>query len=245
METKKSCTLFNKKYYRNMADSTRQIRPSDEIDEKKFSIRNWLEILLMTILLTLILRAYVFQGYKVPSSSMENTLLIGDYFIAEKITYRMRPPRLGELIVFKYPLNPEKNFIKRCVALPGDTVVIRDKIVYVNGEQFPDPSQIKYTDSRVLSAIYSNRDNFGPRVVPRKSIFVLGDNRDNSQDSRFWGFLPVKNIEARPLFRYYSWAIDSDAPSYDSILDIIPIIFYNIVHFPIRTRWERIGKAIS
>ncbi len=217
----------------------------EEETPKKSLLRTWLEIVFSAILLALLLRAFVIQAFKIPSTSMENTLLVGDFVLAEKITYRIRPPRPGEIIVFKYPINPEKDFIKRCVAVSGDTVVIRDKVLYVNGVPFPDPPGTKFTDPRLLSAIYSTRDNFGPAVVPRGSIFVLGDNRDNSQDSRFWGFLPIENVVARPLFIYFSWAPDPNAPKWESPLSLFSIIFYNITHFPRRIRWSRIGRSVN
>ncbi len=215
-----------------------------EIEEKKSFWRSFLEVFAITVLLTLLLRAYVVQAFRIPSCSMEDTLLVGDFVLSEKVTYRFRPPRRGELVVFKYPLNPEKAFIKRCVAVAGDTVVIRDKVLYVNGVPFPDPPGTKYTDPRVLSAIYSTRDNFGPVVVPPGHIFVIGDNRDNSNDSRFWGALPLEDVVARPLFIYFSWAPDPSAPSWSSPLSIFPIVFYNIIHFPGRVRWGRIGRSV-
>ena len=221
------------------------VRRDEEEGGKRNLLYNWIQIVVLSIFLALILRAYIFQAYSVPSQSMENTLLIGDYILAEKVTYKFRPPMRGEIVIFKYPLNPDKDFIKRCIAVEGDTVVIRDKVVYVNEVPFPDPPTVKFTDSRLLSGIYSTRDNYGPKVVPRGKIFVLGDNRDNSQDSRFWGFLPVENIKARPLFVYFSWAPDPNAPEWSSPLSIIPIIFYNITHFPSRVRWSRIFKPMN
>ena len=221
-------------------------RKDIDVDEgKKFSLRSWLEVVFVAILLALILRTFVFQAFRIPSSSMENTLAVGDFVLAEKITYRLRPPRRGEIVVFSFPYNPDKDFIKRCVAVQGDTVVIRDKVLYVNRTPFPDPPTVKFTDPRLLSAIYSNRDNFGPKVVPREHIFVLGDNRDNSQDSRFWGFLPIENLKARPLFVYFSWKSDPNAPRWKSPLSIFSILFYNLLHFPSRIDWRRIGKPVK
>ncbi len=217
----------------------------EEDEEQSHTLRNWAQIILLAIFLALILRAYVFQAYSIPSKSMEDTLRIGDYLIAEKVTFKFRPPQRGEIVIFKYPLNPDKDFVKRCIAIEGDTIVIRDKVVYVNEIPFPDSPGVKFTDSRLLSGIYSTRDNYGPKVVPRGKIFVLGDNRDNSQDSRFWGFLPVENLTARPLFLYFSWAPDPNAPEWNSPLSIFPVILYNLTHFPSRIRWSRIFASMN
>ena len=227
-----------------MSEMTRQVSLASEETKKRYTLWNWFEIVLIAILFALILRAYVFQAYRIPSTSMEDTLLVGDFLLGEKITFRVRPPEPGELVIFKYPLNPDKSFIKRCIAIEEDTVVIRDKVLYVNGIPYPDPEDTKYFDPRILPAIYSNRDNFGPNVVPKGHIFVLGDNRDNSQDSRYWGFLPLTDLEARPLITYFSWAPDPSAPEIYSPLSYIMLFFHNLFHFPSRTRWERIGRSV-
>jgi len=223
------------------------MKPINEEEEKtpKQIFHRWLEIIILAILFTLLLRAYAIQAYKIPTITMENTLLQGDYTIGEKITYKLRSPQRGEILVFKYPLNRDKIFIKRCIAVPGDTVVVRDKLLYINGNAVPDYPGVKYTDPELLSAIYSNRDNCGPIIVPYGYIFVMGDNRDKSSDSRFWGSLPLKNIEAKPIFLYFSIAPDTDVPEWNSPLSLFPIAFHYILNFPLRIRWSRIGKPIN
>ena len=221
-------------------------KTTEEIEEKspQEMVREWLHILILAILLTLLLRAFVFQGYRISNKSMEDTFRVGDYIIGEKISYKTRLPKPGEIVIFEYPLNPDKIFIKRCVALPGDTVVIRNKILYINNQPATEYSGVKYTDPELLSAIYSNRDNYGPVIIPADNIFVIGDNRDNSMDSRFWGPLPVENIQARPLFIYFSIQPDENTPVWRSPLSIIPIIIHYITSFPSRIRGNRIGRQI-
>ncbi|HDG68063.1 MAG TPA: signal peptidase I [candidate division Zixibacteria bacterium] len=207
-------------------------------------VREWIRIVVLAIFLALVVRAFVVQGYKIENASMEDTLLPGDYILAEKVTCRHRLPHRGEIVVFRYPLNPDKIFVKRCIALPGDTVVIRNKVVYINGRAIPDYPGVKFVDSELLSGLYSARDNFGPVVVPRKSIFVLGDNRDVANDSRFWGPLPAKNIEGRPLFIYFSIEPPDWSPRWPFPLSLVERLLYYIFGTPMRIRWGRIGRAV-
>jgi signal peptidase I len=220
-------------------------RIQSEVDIKKFSVRGYIEVIAIAVFLSLIIKAFVFQAFNIPSTSMENSLKIGDYFLGEKISVKVRPPNRNEVVVFKYPLNPDKFFIKRCLAIAGDTILIRDKVLFVNGIPVDERPGVHFSDPKVLSSIYSNRDNFGPLIVPDGHIFLLGDNRDMSQDSRFWGFLPKNSIVSRPLFVYFSWAPDENAPEYNSVFSLVPMFFYNLVHFPERIRWDRIGKGVS
>ena len=207
-------------------------------------IREWIRIVILAIFLALVLRAFVFQAYKIENRSMEDNLLPGDYIVGEKITYKKRLPRRGEVVIFRYPLNPDKVFVKRCIGLPGDTVVIRNKAVYINGHLLPDYPGVKFVDPELLSGLYSPRDNFGPVIVPNGTIFVLGDNRDVANDSRYWGPLPVKNIEARPLFVYFSIEPAQFSPRWPFPLSLVERILYYIFGTPMRIRWGRIGMAV-
>lgn len=168
----------------------------------------------IAIILALIIRTLFLQAFKIPSGSMESTLLIGDHLLVNKFIYgtplpfsdrrilKIHDPRRGEIIVFRYPENPRKDFIKRCQGLPGDVIEIRDKVLYVNGQ----PQQQPYTtfrDLRVLPPELSPRDNYGPVTVPAESFFMMGDNRDFSADSRFWGFLPRKLIKGKAWVIYW------------------------------------------
>ncbi len=214
--------------------------------KEKSRAREWTENLIWAIAIALILRAFVVQAYRIPSSSMEDTLLAGDFLLAEKITYRFRDPHQREIIIFEYPLNPSKDFVKRCIATGGQTVYIKDKVVFVDGKPFDDPPYVKYTDPHILISELSPRDNMSPKKIPPGKFFVMGDNRDNSYDSRFWGPLDKKYIKGSPMFIYFSWAEDPSAPkvSLSNPISWVTSFFYNLVHFPWRVRWTRIGRII-
>ncbi len=194
----------------------------------------------------MLLRTYVIQGYRIPSRSMEDTLQEGDFLLVNKLTYRFHEPKVGDVIVFEYPFNPSKSLIKRIIAGGGQVVEVINKSLYVDGERAEGKFPSKHIDYQVFSAEYSNRDNFGPFEVPKGQYFVLGDNRDNSQDSRVWGFLDRKNVKGKAVFIYFSWAPDPIAPQWSSpyITSFFKIFFYNLTHFPWRARWDRIGTII-
>jgi len=215
--------------------------------EQKPSIIGFIEVLFLALLIAFILRTFVVQAYKLPSSSMEDSLLSGDFVLVNKLHYRYKEPKPGEVIVFKYPLNPSKDMVKRVVALEGQTVEIRNKIVYVDGKMIPDPFLAKHSDSRILPEDYSTRDNFGPAQVPAGHLFVLGDNRDNSQDSREWGFLDRSFIKGKAMIIYWSWTEDPHAPKFRSpyITPLLEIIFYNLGHLGDRLRMGRVGTIVK
>jgi len=168
----------------------------------------------IAIILALIIRTVLIQAFKIPSGSMENTLLIGDHLLVNKFVYglqvpftdkrimKIRDPRRGDIIVFKYPKNPRRDFIKRCVGLPGDVIEVKNKILYVNNEP-QNEGYVSFRDMRVLPATISPRDNYGPVTVPADHFFMMGDNRDFSADSRFWGFLPRKLIKGKAWVIYW------------------------------------------
>ena len=197
-----------------------------------------------SILFALALRVCVLQATRVPSRSMEDTLRAGDCLLVEKVTYgamlpvvgarlpAFRPPRVGELLVFKYPLDPERTYVKRCLAVASQMVEIRDKVVYIDGARQADPPFSKYVDARIFSSSMAERDNYGPREVPAGSVFVVGDNRDNSRDSRHWGFLPLDLVVGRALLVYWSVAPvrSGDVAGLQGMWD-----FFN------RIRWQRLG----
>jgi signal peptidase I len=170
------------------------------------------------ILLAFVIRTFAVQAFKIPSGSMENTLLIGDHLLVNKFIYgtrlpgsdsallKVRDPRHGDVIVFKYPEDPSRDFIKRCVGVPGDVVEVKDKRVYVNGHLQAEPAAV-HRDLQVLpAAAGSPRDFYGPVTVPADALFMLGDNRDYSKDSRFWGFLPKKLVKGKAWVVY--WPLD-------------------------------------
>jgi len=190
---------------------------SDKISQtvkSKGVFREYAESIVIAILIALFIRAFVVQAFKIPSGSMKPTLLIGDHLLVNKFIYgiklpfvdrkffALRQPERGDIIVFIFPRDKEKDFIKRVVGTPGDTVEIRRKKIYINGKLWDDPYGV-YKEPEVTSLV--PRDNFGPVVVPKDHVFVMGDNRDRSYDSRFWGFVPIDQIKGRAMILYWSW----------------------------------------
>jgi len=190
---------------------------SREIPLKKKSLfREYAEAIAIALLLALFIRGFVVQAFKIPSGSMIPTLLVGDHILVSKFIYGLRNPFTGsvlipikdperlDVVVFKYPLNPSQDFIKRVVCLPGDTIEVINKKVYVNGAPIKDDPGVN-NKSRILPRNVSARDNFGPITVPDNSLFVMGDNRDNSHDSRFWHFVDFNNLKGQAFVLYWSW----------------------------------------
>ena len=191
-----------------------------EIEVKQKSrLRENIEAILVAVLLALFIRTFIVQAFKIPSGSMKQTLQVGDHILVNKFVYGVKipylqkviipvkKPRRGDIIVFKYPVEPEKDFIKRVVAIPGDTVEGRDKQIYVNGQPLAEQYAIK-TDPHIYPKGLQARDNFGPISVPENALFVMGDNRDQSFDSRFWGFVDMKVVSGKAFMIYWSWDKD-------------------------------------
>ena len=187
------------------------------------SLGEWVKAVLFSVLFVVTFRGVVAQAYQIPTGSMERTLLVGDFLFINKMLYgseidielggkkliyhrfpAFRKPAAGDVIVFRYPENPRQDFIKRCVAVEGQTVMIRDKVLYVDGVRQVEPYAI-HVDPRVFDGRTTQRDNFGPIRVPSGHLFMMGDNRDNSHDSRFWGPLPVSLVKGQAFVRYFSW----------------------------------------
>jgi signal peptidase I len=184
--------------------------------DRKRLIREYAEAILTALLLALIIRAYIIQAFKIPSGSMIPTLLIGDHILVNKFIYGtqipfsdkrfliFRKPEKGDIIVFKFPEDPKKDFIKRVIATEGDILESRDKVIYVNGKEVKEPYAY-HGESFIRPRGSDPRDNFGPILVPNNNVFVMGDNRDQSFDSRYWGFVDVKAIKGEALIIYWSW----------------------------------------
>jgi signal peptidase I len=202
---------------------------------------DWLRTLSFALVLFVLVRALLVEAFKIPSGSMEGTLLVGDFLLVNKLVYgaeipltrkrlpALRAPERGEVVVFSYPKDVEKNYVKRVVGVAGDTIEMRGGALLRNGsfvnepyvrhtEKGADPSADEFRwqrDFLVKGAhaatpnYHPSRDNWGPIEVPPHNLFVLGDNRDNSEDSRYWGFLPDSLVRGRPLFVYYSYAPDT------------------------------------
>jgi len=183
--------------------------------DKKRLIKEYAEAIITALLLALIIRAYIIQAFKIPSGSMIPTLVIGDHILVTKFIYGtkipfsdksilvFKQPGKGDIIVFKYPEDPKKDFIKRVVAAGGDTLEERNKIIYVNGKEVTEP--YAYHGDSFVRPRGDPRDNFGPLIVPENKVFVMGDNRDQSFDSRYWGFVDIKAIKGKALIIYWSW----------------------------------------
>lgn len=213
----------------------------------KSRVFEYIKIIVLALIIAFVLRAFVVSAYKIPSKSMEDTLLSGDFVLVNKLVYDYGDPQPGDIIVFKYPLNPDKTFIKRCVAIEGQTVHIVNKVLYVDGERIQNRNWENFNDPLVLPPEYSARDNFGPYQVPKGQVCVLGDNRDESRDSRFWGFLEKRHIIGKPVIIYWSWQQDPDAPRFESpyIIPAVHMFFYYLVHIPTNVRWSRIGDIVA
>src|SRR5512136_2295537 len=188
----------------------------EEIMGKKRFVKEYLEPIVIAVFIALFIRAFVVQAFKIPSSSMEPTLLVGDHILVNKFIYGIRipftdtklmqfkKPKRGDIIVFIYPKDRSKDFIKRVIGTEGEKVeIIRNKI-YINDRLIGDPWGY-YSEKSDWIRQLQLMERFGPVVVPKDSLFVLGDNRDNSQDSRFWGFLNVNAVLGKALIFYFSW----------------------------------------
>ena len=198
---------------------------TEENQSKKKSLtREYIEAILIALLLALLIRTFIVQAFKIPSGSMEKTLLIGDHILVSKFSYGIHipneipfinaklfddivlfssVPERGDIIVFKFPKDETRDFIKRVIALPGDLLEVRRQKVFINNKPYKD-ARARHTESPSDSPLVP-RDDFGPILIPEGHVFVMGDNRENSQDSRYWGYLNVKKIRGKALIIYWSW----------------------------------------
>lgn len=233
----------------------------NEITERRSTAREYYETLLIAFIILNFVRIFVFQAFKIPTGSMEDNLLVGDHIFVNKFVYG--PPgnellrslfgfsevRRGDIVVFRYPKQPDVDYVKRVIGAPGDLVTIRDKSLFINGEQVSEPYAL-YQDANVyhldnsLAEPFRSRDQFGPYRVPPDSYFVMGDNRDLSYDSRYWGTVPRSMIKGRPVVVY--WSFDSEsridpastAGRFRELVDVT-------LHFFTRTRWKRTFYVID
>ena len=218
---------------------------------RKSIIREYAEAIIVAMSLAFAIRVFVVQAFKIPSGSMIPTLLIGDHILVSKLSYGLQwptnckfqpgfPPvtcyssrtviafgsvQRGDIIVFRFPEDEDKDFIKRVIGLPGDTIQIRNKVVYVNGTPYEDKAFTQRIDPGVIDGHINPRDNFGPVTVPEDAYFVMGDNRDQSLDSRFWGYVRKEKIRGKAFRIYWSWSGQGSWTEW--------------------VRWERFGKAIQ
>lgn len=239
-----------------------------KVEEDKRS-RDFFEGLFVALIAALIIRQFVVQAYRIPTSSMEDTLLIGDFLLVNKFNYGMRTPdwigipytdigfeipwvripgfktpQQNDVVIFRYPLDQNLDYIKRCIAIGGQTLEVVDKKVFVDGKEFPPPPDMKFMDRNTIikkdegrytfptfnNNKYGSRDNFGPLKIPEDSFFMMGDNRDRSSDSRVWGFVNYKHIVGEALIIYLSWEGDFS--------------FSDLFLFFKKIRFERIANII-
>jgi len=218
---------------------------------------DYLEALLVAVIFATFARTYVVQAFKIPTGSMEQNLLVGDHILVNKMTFGAAPTSLervvlpqrvvrrGDVVVFRFPLDPSRDFIKRCIGLPGDEIEIRDKFLYVNDKPVDESGYVAHSDPRTypssvfLSADYRYRDNFGPYTVPAGEVFVMGDNRDDSHDSRFWGTVPMSFIKGRALLVYWSFESTERFTEWPGYARRFRQLIEVLLRFPVRTRWER------
>jgi signal peptidase I len=210
---------------------------------RKGKLREYAEAFAVALLIALLVRTFVIQAFKIPSGSMEDTLLVGDHIFVNKFLYgyhipytkgrilAFHAPARGDIIVFVFPEDPSKDFIKRVIGVPGDMVEIRDKKVILNGNPLRE-EYTRFADGKMGDGFVRGRDNMPPVEVPPGKYFVMGDNRDRSYDSRFWGFVDDDAIIGKALFIYFSldWEIN--------------LQWYQFWRYPELVRWERIGDLL-
>jgi signal peptidase I len=222
-------------------------------DRRKSVVREYAESIIIALVLALMIRSFVVQAFKIPSGSMEDTLLIGDHILVNKMAYGLQAPfsgtkltffgllsdpQRGDIIVFPFPRDPSRDFIKRVVGLPGERIEVRNHRVYVNGEVLKEP-YVKLDERAAMQT--SRYSHWGPEVVPPGKLFVLGDNRDNSADGRDWGFLDSNKVKGRAFIIYWSW--DSVPPK---VLWLGKIPLPNPKAIVVDgIRWSRIGKLLQ
>ncbi len=210
---------------------------------KKHPAREYIEAITIALILAFLIREVVVQAYKIPSGSMLNTLQIGDHLLVNKMSYGIKIPneipfirkkifpnyrflakipQRGDVIVFQYPEDPSRDFIKRVIGLPGETIEIKHQKVYINGSPLKEDAYVRHIDAPLAPPYSYPRDDFGPFTIPEGHVFMMGDNRENSQDSRYWGPLDINLIRGKAMFFYWSWNEENHT-----------------------VRWERIGNAVQ
>jgi signal peptidase I len=231
---------------------------AERVTFKKSTAREYLESVVVAIILALFIRTFVVQAFKIPTGSMETNLLIGDHLLVNKLVYSpaasgleseilaRKPIERGHVVVFKFPEEPTRDFIKRVIGLPGETVEIRSKQVYIDGEPLDEP-YVRFLDPPISRDHpeyglrgEARRDDFGPETVPEGHLFVLGDNRDNSRDGRFWGWLPVDQVKGRALMVYWSYEASREeyhrTGAWEWVRDTVAAVG--------KTRWSRFFHVI-
>lgn len=239
------------------------VQPQESKPVQKSKTREWTESVVVALILAIIIRSFIVQAFKIPSGSMEDTLLIGDHLLVNKFIYGMkvpftdtrfltiRHPQRGDVVVFEFPEDRDKSFlqrrdfIKRVVGTPGDTVEVRDKKVYVNGVVYELPQEV-HKEVNLMPAELGPRDFMKPVKVPEGQYFMMGDNRDRSYDSRFWGFVEDSEIKGMAFIKYFSFD--------EEVYQRIPLVpkgdhlfgkLFRLLTSPFCARWDRFGRTIN
>ncbi|MFQ5877751.1 MAG: signal peptidase I [Acidobacteriota bacterium] len=226
-------------------------------DTPKSLVRDYFETIVSCVIFVLFARAFVFQQSKIPTGSMIPTLLIGDYIMVNKFAYApvleevpivarlerallpIREVERGDIAVFKYPEEPEKDYIKRVIGLPGDVIEIRDRQVYINGEPLEEPYKIHRSHG-----LNSDLSDYPKTRIPEGALFCMGDNRDFSKDSRSWGFVPRGNLKGRAFMIWWSYEEERNAHLKTSLSDRLQSIGSKIAHLFTKSRWDRTFQII-
>ena len=226
---------------------------------RKSTAREYFESIVIAVILALFIRTWVVQAFKIPTGSMEHNLLIGDHLLVNKFVFgptlsdaeQLALPNAdvhrGDIVVFKFPQDPERDFIKRVIGLPGEILEVRDKTIYIDEVPLDEPYLPERMTSLVPGAFtIEGRDNHGPVSIPDGHYFVMGDNRDNSEDSRFWGLLPHANLKGKAVVVYWSYEAAGPElvtePGLDATVRRLSSVF---VHFFTRTRWDRMFRPVQ
>ncbi|MGE0394425.1 MAG: signal peptidase I [Vicinamibacterales bacterium] len=228
---------------------------------RKSTAREYFESVVIAVILALFVRTFAFQAFKIPTGSMEQNLLIGDHLLVNKFLFGpaasslerallpVRDVQRGDIVVFKYPEEPERDFIKRVIGLPGETLELKGRTIYINGAplsepyaQFIEPGQPGAPSED--GADGDVRRKYGPVTVPSGHYFMMGDNRDNSQDSRYWGFLPRDYMKGRAAFIYWSYEAETADYQASGLGDQVGGVFDTVTHFFTKTRWSRLLHQI-
>ncbi len=234
-------------------------RPAAAAPLRKSTTREYVESLLIAVILAFFIRTWVVQAFKIPTGSMEHNLLIGDHLLVNKFVFSPaesgverlllpnREVERGDIVVFKYPVTPDRDFIKRVIGLPGETLEVRDKTVLIDGAPLDEPYLPEWM-TRLTEGAYAvdGRDNHGPVAIPEGHYFVMGDNRDNSEDSRYWGPLPHDHLKGKATLVY--WSYDAERPELMTQTGVgatVRRMASVVTHFFTRTRWSRMFRPVG
>ncbi len=235
--------------------------PAAPVPYRKSTVREYFESIVIAVILALFIRTFVVQAFKIPTGSMENNLLIGDHLLVNKFVFGPafgsferallpeRSVRRGDVCVFKYPVNRERDFIKRVIGLPGETLEVRNKRVYINGKPLDEP-YVHFLEPPQSPSAYAEvtstdlRERFGPVTIPADKYFMMGDNRDNSEDSRYWGFMSRDDIKGQAAMIYWSYESTTEDYEQTGIGATIKDFYTVFTQFFTRTRWGRMFRIV-